>query len=993
MATDPAELNYDSFDAELLAKIDGTKLSVGYHNPFLVSDPGLVWLVLKGSVDIYAVPLADGAVAGTGRHLLRVEAGELIFGMPAIPDDLAAPDGSRREIGLRAVAVMGTELFRAARRDLEQDDFDLIVVDWIDRWLTQISEIIAPGAPGGGTRPTALLEAEPEIPQAAGAVLVPQRGDVIWTRIEQGEAQILDDAHLTLAAGGALLPMAKNMWLTCREECVVSAVYTPTALFRGELWDNLDRFHHMVVQIVRDSRRTHMRLETARLEAKASANRGIFRSALTEIGGVLMGGEALVTGPGGDGNALLAAMAVVGHAAGIRITAPKQRDERRLETPLADIARHSHIRVRRVVLLEEWYRRDNGPLLGFLGPEKQPVALLPDGIDAYRMNDPATGRIVRVTDSIAGELSGEAYVLYRPFPAQALTLRSLLGFGARGLKREFQITATMGILAGLVALATPIATGHLFSSVVPRADIEMHLMIIAGLVLAAFGTAAFTVTRSFAMLRIQTRMDSSIQTAVWDRLLALPIPFFRQYSSGDLADRANGINAIREVMTGTVMQAGLNAIFSLFSLALLFWYSWKLAVVAMGVVFVMLALSMTLLLVQIPHQRRMVGLSGRIEGLVFQLLTGISKLRISGSEARAFARWSREFTEVNRINYTLRKFTALQEVLVGVFPVAASMILFAAIILMLDVPETAGQNRAFGIGQFLAFNAAFGQFSMAMLSLLGVAGTLVAVVPLYERIKPILESLPEITADKADPGAIDGDIEFSRIVFHYDATAPAVIDDVSLKIDSGSYVAFVGASGSGKSTLVRLLLGFEQPQSGGVYVDGKDLSGLDMMAVRRQIGVVLQNGRIMAGTIFDNIVGSLPLTLDDAWEAARMAGFAQDVEQMPMGMHTLLSDGAGTLSGGQRQRLMIARALVHKPRILILDEATSALDNQTQAVVNASLAKMNMTRLVVAHRLSTIENVDRIFVMRQGRVVESGDFNSLMALDGEFADLARRQII
>ncbi|KZD09301.1 NHLP bacteriocin export ABC transporter permease/ATPase subunit [Oceanibaculum pacificum] len=990
MTADPTALNYDSFDAELLAKIDGVKLSVGYHNPFLATDPGLVWLVLKGSVDIYAVPLSDGAVAGTGRHLMRIEAGELIFGMPPIEDDLAAPDGTDRRIGLRAVAIMGTELFRAPRRDLEQDDFDLIVVDWIDRWLTQLSEIVAPGS---GARPTALLEAEPDIAHADGAVLAPQRGDVIWTRIEQGEALILGDEGLVLRPDGPLLPMAKNMGLTCRGQCVLSSVYTPTALFRGELWDNLDRFHHLVVHIVRDIRRRDLAVESERLEAKASANRGIFQHALSEIGGVLMGGESAVRAPGLSGNALLEAMMLVGHAVGIRIVAPRQRDERRLETPLADIARHSHIRVRRVVLLENWYRRDNGPLLAFLGPEKHPVALLPDGIAAYRMTDPATGRTVPVTAGIAEELSGEAYVLYRPFPAKALTLGELLRFGARGLKREFQMTAAMGMLAGLVALATPIATGYLFSSIVPRADIDMHLMVIAGLILAAFGTAAFTVTRSFAMLRIQARMDSSIQTAVWDRLLALPIPFFRAYSSGDLADRANGINAIREIMTGTVMQATLNAIFSLFSLALLFWYSWKLAAVAMGVVLLMLGISTALLIVQIPYQRKMIGLSGRLDGLVFQLLTGISKLRISGSEPRAFARWSEEFTHVNRLGYKLRYLNALQQMMVEIFPVIAAMILFAAIIWMLDQPAVAGQSRGFGIGDFLSFNAAFGQFSLAMMGLLGIANTMLAVVPLYERVKPILETLPEISADKADPGAIDGDIEFSRIIFHYDDSAPPVINDVSLTIESGSYVAFVGASGSGKSTLVRLLLGFEQPQSGGVYIDGKDLSGLDMMAVRRQIGVVLQNGRIMAGSIFDNIVGSLPLTLDDAWEAARMAGFAQDIEQMPMGMHTVLSDGAGTLSGGQRQRLMIARALVHKPRILILDEATSALDNQTQAIVNNSLAKMNMTRLVVAHRLSTIEHVDRIFVMRHGRIIESGDFNSLMALDGEFADLARRQIL
>ncbi|MFN3461755.1 MAG: ABC transporter transmembrane domain-containing protein, partial [Oceanibaculum sp.] len=590
--TDPAISGYDSFDAELLAKIDGEKLSVGYHNPFLLSDPGLIWLVLKGSVDIYAVPLTDGAVTGTGQHLMRVSEGELIFGMPAIPDD-AAGDG-RARIGLRAVATMGTELFRARRGDIEQDDFDLIVVDWIDRWIAALAEIVAPV---GGPRPTGYLEAEPDIGFPAGAVLTPQRGDTIWVTLEAGSATAIGRWPLktegtqdgTAGSAGMPLPLAGNMWLTCETDCRITGAYTPTALFRGTLWSSLDSFHLAAMQVIARQREEAGARETQRLARKAGANRATFNASLRRIGGILAGprDDGAFADTAATGDPLFDAASLVAQAAGIRLAPPPDQPGTLLR-PLADIARRAHIRVRRVVLFDDWYRRDNGPLLAYMAADNRPVALLPDGVARYVLVDPADGTRRPVTPALAGSLSGEAHVFYRPFPARAMRVREVFAFGLRGLRRDMATIALMGILAGLIALATPIATGHIFSSVIPRADIGSHLIIIAGLVLAALGTAVFTVTRSFAVLRVQTRMDSSIQTAVWDRLLALPVPFFRDYSSGDLADRANGINAIREVLSGTIMQSVMTVMFSLFSLLLLFWYSWKLAFIALGIVAVLL---------------------------------------------------------------------------------------------------------------------------------------------------------------------------------------------------------------------------------------------------------------------------------------------------------------------------------------------------------------------------------------------------------------------
>jgi ATP-binding cassette subfamily C protein len=973
--------------ARLLDRINGTRLSVGHHHPFLVDDPRRIWLVLEGGVDLFAVPLREGRVAGIGTHLLHIDAGELIFGLQPIPD--LTEDGTI--IGLHAITTMGTELFGADRDNIAGDDFDNIVVDWIDRWIDRLADVMAPV---GGPRSTAYLEADPGVPVDAGGILVPQRGDVIWVRLDSGTAVIADCWPLTAGDHGAWLPLARNLWLTCETGSVISGIYTPTALYRKTLWSDLDGFHALFMRTVAERLQQRRDITTDRLARKAGTNRAVFNAALRRIGAILLpvpGDTTEVDTVAGD-DPLYEAARLVGAASGLAIVPPIPGRPRTLAYPLDELARRSHIRTRRVVLFDDWFRRDNGPLLAWRSSDQQPVALLPERQNRYRLVDPGSGTARIVTSAVAETLTGVAHILYPPFPARALRIREVLAFGLRGQRQDGTTLFVMGLLSGLLALATPIATGKLFSSIIPRADLDMHLMVIAGLVLSAFGTAAFAVTRGFAALRIQSRMDARIQTAVWDRLLALPVPFFRDYTAGDLADRANGISLIRELLSGTATQAVLNVVFSLFSLILLFWYSWELALVAQAVVLGMLLLSFAVTWMQLPLQREMIARGGKIEGLIFQLLAGLSKLRISASEPRAFARWAEQFSTAKELTYRIRRLAALQSVLTAMFPLFASIVLFATIGFGLNMDVAGRVVDEFGVGAFLSFNAAFGQFSAAMLGLLGSLTVLIAIVPLYERVRPILETIPEVSDVKVDPGPLDGTIELSRILFRYAPDAPPALDDVSVLIPSGGYVAFVGASGSGKSTLIRLLLGFEHPESGGVYLDGKDLSGLDLPAVRRQIGVVLQNGRIMPGSLFDNIVGSLPLTQNDAWEAARMAGLADDIKAMPMGMHTVLSEGAGTLSGGERQRLMIARALVHKPRILILDEATSALDNRTQKLVNTSLARMNMTRIVVAHRLSTIQDLDKIFVMSQGRIVEAGDFRSLMTLDGEFAALARRQM-
>ena len=302
-------------------------------------------------------------------------------------------------------------------------------------------------------------------------------------------------------------------------------------------------------------------------------------------------------------------------------------------------------------------------------------------------------------------------------------------------------------------------------------------------------------------------------------------------------------------------------------------------------------------------------------------------------------------------------------------------------------------SSSLSTGRFLAFSSAFGQFLAAMLSLTAVFVSILQIVPIFQRAQPILDAEPEVGTGKADPGIITGDVEINHVSFRYRPDGPLILDDLSIHINPGEFVAFVGPSGSGKSTIMRLLMGFEAPSSGTIYYDDRqDLSDLDVRSIRRQVGVVLRHSQLMPGDIQANILGNSGYTVTDAWDAARMAGIDEDIKSMPMGMFTAVSEGISTLSGGQRQRLMIARALVSKPRVVFFDEATSALDNHTQAMVSRSLEALQATRIVIAHRLSTIRMADHIYVIRAGRIVQHGTYDELIANDGPFLELAKRQL-
>lgn len=688
-------------------------------------------------------------------------------------------------------------------------------------------------------------------------------------------------------------------------------------------------------------------------------------------------------------NLLFQVCQAVGAAKGIKIVRPavlKENPQGPFPDLLGDIARASQIMTREVILKDKWWVKDNGALVGYREEDGSPVAVLPLSPHKYEMYDPADGKRTVISEKTAETIKPRAVTFYRPLPNKVLQLKDILRFLYQGIwKRDVAILVVMGVLGGLAGMVTPVVTGIIFDSVIPGG--EKQLLIQIGFLLAALAitTFAFNLTRSFAMQRLEGRMEADLQAAVWNRILSLPATFFKQYSAGELANRAMGIGEIRGILSGMAVNTIISGIFSIFYFALLFYYNVKLALISTAVVAVVLAITLTAGSFQLRYERELIDINNKTAGLMYGLLSGISKLKMAGAEKRSFYQWSKVFSQGRSVTWRKEQLANKAQVFNATVTVLASMIIFFALVRLTGVQ--------LGAGKFIAFNTAFGSFLGAMLQISAVVLQANVIGPLYERTKPILETLPEYDEDKANPGKLLGNIEVSHVHFRYSETGPLILNDVSVKVKAGEYVALVGPSGSGKSTLFRILLGFEKPESGQVYYDSWDLDKVDIRLLRRQLGVVLQGGQLMSGSIYDNIVGSHPaMTIDNAWDAAERAGMAQDIREMPMGMHTVVTEDGGTLSGGQRQRLMIARALISNPQILYFDEATSALDNKTQEIVSESLSKLPATRIVIAHRLSTILNCDRIIVLDKGQVAEEGTYEELLAKGGIFTNMAQRQL-
>jgi ATP-binding cassette subfamily C protein len=646
--------------------------------------------------------------------------------------------------------------------------------------------------------------------------------------------------------------------------------------------------------------------------------------------------------------------------------------------------------VRKIILRGTWWKDDNGDLLAFIKNENSPVALIQKDSKTYILKNSETNSETIVNHEIAEKLEPIGYMFFSGFDREMNSLKRVLGFAMNGVQKDAKRLMLAALAGSLIGLIIPILSGKMFDDVIPTADRTMHFEVFALMIMVGIITAGLQLVQGILNLRVESKSSINLQAGVMDYILRLPVTFYKNYTAGDLTNRVLSINTIRQILSNTLITAALSGAFSFVNLILLFYYDSKLAWIGILLGFIAAAFMIIIGLFKLKHDRQISKSQGEVQGFLFEFLSGISKIRMTGGEKRIFTLWSDKFSKIKKLGFSSGSYQNFVETFNSSYPLFTSVLFFSFIYYTVLNSDT--QTSMLTVGSFMAFITAFNKFLSDSLRLSMALITSLNIVPLYERVKPILEAEPESTEQSHDPGELDGEIEMNSVSFRYHEDQPLILKNISFKIKPGEMVAFVGSSGSGKSTVMRLLLGFEQPEVGSIYYDGGAYDSMNKELVRRQIGVVLQNGSLMSGSIYQNIVGNSELTLEDAWDAARMAGMEDDIKHMPMEMHTVVSEGAGTFSGGQRQRLMIARAIVHKPRLLFMDEATSALDNRTQNIVSESLDKLRATRIVIAHRLSTIKNADRIFVMDKGEIVESGTYNELMELDGLFNKLAKRQI-
>ncbi|HUV07282.1 MAG TPA: NHLP bacteriocin export ABC transporter permease/ATPase subunit, partial [Spirochaetia bacterium] len=870
-----------------------TKISVEGNRPLLLSDSKKLWIVQEGRLEVFATRLEKGKPAGHRSHLLTAGPGDAIWGI--------SPEKHEKNIVLIATGLYGTnvgELPVSGIIELTKDkeSFDSIVSlveSWACNAINGIANQVLP------KDYVELEETEELVFEKEGFALC--RKGVLWVKQHKGQLTFSGKEDTDFILNSGIFPVTERGCIHASPESVLEAKSTASLLAREDAFSQIDDFNGRLLDIIEALEDNLLRRESLRMGERAKQDRRILKTSMQDLTEVLRFGKEGEVSAYEAETPLLAACRIVGRKYRIDVKAPAGN-----EYDLEGIARASRMRIRQVIFKDRWWRSDCGPFLGFLEDGDRPVALIPVSKSRYEMCYPETGERVPINDQIARTIKPFAYSFYRTLRPKLIDAYELIKFGFQSAwKSDFWVLIIVGLLGGVLGMISPIATGFIFDKIIPQAERIQLTQLGLFLFVSALAGFLFQVARAIATLRAESHMNVAMQAAVWDRVLSLPIPFFRKFTTGDLATRVGGINAMRQVLSSSVINSVFSGVFSIFNLFLLFHYSSFLALRAMLLSLLSVVITFLFGWFTLRYQKEIVEISGKLNGLVLQIIGAIAKFRVSGAERRAYHLWSKDFGRRRKLQFKAESVSNFLSIWNAIFPVLASMLLFYLVV--------KSKKVELSIGNFLAFNSAFTNFTIAMLSISTTFISILSIVPIYRRTKPILETMPEYDDTKGDPGELRGNIEIAHVKFRYEADGPVILEDIQLNINQGNFVALVGPSGSGKSTLLRLLLGFEEVESGAVYYDGQDLSTLDLRLVRSQIGVVLQNGSVLAGDIYNNIIGaSAYLTVEDAWEAAEMAGLADDIREMPMGMYTYISEGGTTLSGGQKQRLLIARAIVNK---------------------------------------------------------------------------------
>jgi len=941
------------------------------NKPFPINEPGLFWVVKKCTVNIFAVSASNEESFRT--HICMVRENEAFFGVK-----------SSGNLSLIAIGTAGTELL-----EIKICDDNKYLAPYVERWVDILSQGVSMlrFAP----RQLKLLDGKGQsVIEKGESFSVLDR--VLWVRHMEGFSVFMGNEEASIRLSDLYFPLSRHVWLKGMEHSVIDSIDTEKQVLRDEELGSLQNFHDTVLNqldylIDISSIREAVSIERYIEHENKELNNALISLTLPIVDKKDIDYRVKLTDW-----ALFDACNLIGKEMGVAFKEPSTSDKRApAELLLSKISMESKIMTRKVALEHMWWKKDCGHLLGFINDSGAPVALIskPSG---YRLIDPADKKEVPV-DSVSSKiLARDAYMFYKPFPNKQINFWDLLSFTSDSIRKDLRFFVLSAFATGFLGILMPVATAVIFNFVVPQKGISTLFGLAVALLTGIISTAIFQFIQGVTLLRIEGKTKGIIQAAIWDRLLFLPCSFFKHFSSGDLALRSLGFDSIMtQIFEGLAVPAILGAIYASFNLAVIFYYEKGLGFISAACFTVLFAVILLVTYLQLPILRKAAEVQGDISGFVFQIINGICKINVAGAHIRVFSKWAERFARQKNYSYQTGIISNALAVFNSLMPLAALAVIFAFIFIK-EGQESINQQCFIKTGDFLAFNVAFFAFLMAMTQLGTAIIGLSNVIPLFDRMKPIFQTTKEVHSGTVTPGEISGSIEVSNISFRYRKDGPLVLKNLSFTVKPGEFVAFVGLSGSGKSTILRILLGFEEPEGGAVYYDGKNLSTLDHSALRYQIGAVMQKSELMAGEIYFNIIGSSSLSIDDAWEAARIAGIDDDIKAMPMGMHTYVIEGGQTFSGGQKQRILIARAVAKKPKIILFDEATSALDNMTQNIVTERLALLNATRIIVAQRLSTVIKADRIYVVEEGMIVQAGSYNELAETEGPFRRLVERQL-
>ena len=957
-----------------LLEQNGTVRLVSGHLSLLLNDPDLVWVVIDGQGELVATDVVDSHATGRRRFIRDISAGDFLFSIPA-----------ERSGDSHSAMVLSTESLRVLELPRERLEFAAqslgsSAVEVIQAWATQVYPLLDPEpVPSSCER---WVEGESRV-ISIGHRVAPPADREGWIRIARGKGLLAGKHHISFEDDVVLAPA--GCWIEASEEMEFE-VLDRTEVAVPAASSALLRLHRCIQEVrsVSRSREGDHNLERVKRRKIIEGKRS--EQALSQLASVLNPQETQSI----RGEDLFSVMKLVGAEKGIEILPiADSTDMESLSDPAEAITRASRIQQRRVVFRGKWWTRDVGPLVGYLEQDGRPVAILQDRRGHYLIYDPRDDSRTIVTESTSRLLEKDALVLIRSLDENEKSPFGLVKFCLHNKFADVTSFFFAAMLLTVMGMLIPQAMAIMLDTAIPDSNPRLLMELGAALIGVTIGMTLLRVFQAFVSIRLSVITDFDAQSAIWDRLLRLKVSFFSKYSTGDLLQRVSAAHAISQEFSGSTLLTLMTSFMALLNVVLLFYYNSTLAFVAIVIATLVAVVTMIGGVLIRRYAKKLMEQEGELLGFEVQLISAVSKLRVAGAERRAFALW------MERVAKQLSLSNSVQRIVDGLglfnmaIPTLSTLILF-----MLAIPLVTGQDPGqspMTIGVFLAFNTALGIFLAGALTLSATVVGFLDTTVLAERMKPLMTAEMETVTASVDPGKLKGEVELSRIHFRYSPEGPKVLEDVTIHARPGEMIALTGTSGCGKSTLLRLMLGFESPESGEVRFDGQDVDSIDATAVRRQLGVVLQSGHLGAGSIFENITVGSVYSMEQAWEAAEEAGISDDIREMPMQMHTVISEGGSNLSGGQRQRILICRALIRRPKILFLDEATSALDNKAQKIVNDSLNRRRVTRIVIAHRLSSIRAADCIYVLDRGRVVEQGTYSELVAAEGTFAGLVARQ--